>query len=182
MKQSNGEKVHTRKEKQLKSALWYGMLGLFLFFLIVFQSTWAQGNRLFGVVPDLAFVFCVCFGVCKSGALALFVSAFCGFLQDVCAMHLFFYHAFLYLYISAGSVWLSRKVFCFKTKAAVVLVFFATLCFDALLFSMQNIVPGAILQSTISIGDMLLKALYHMAGALILYPVAAKFAKGCSHA
>ena len=177
MEQAKRIRAAMDKGQRIKAASEYIALGLFLFLLIVLQTTWVHAIKIGGVVPDLVLVFCICFSLKQGTILSVCVSVLCGFLQDVCAMGPFFYDALLYLYISAGCVWLSRRIFCRRKSMVIACVFLATLFYGAALYGLQLIALGVWPKGGVAVRSIFFGAAYHAIAAPVLYPVAARFAK-----
>lgn len=164
----------------IKAAAEYIALGAFLFFLVVIQTTWVHAAAVFHVIPDLVLVFCVCLCLKQGGLFAVSVSVLCGFLLDLSSGRQTGYDALLYLYISAGCVWLRGRIFCRSRKMAMLCVFFASVLYAILVFGIHGTFWNRTSFGNAFLHAILPEASYNALVTLILYPAACRFAKGRS--
>lgn len=152
------------------------LTGIFVFFLIVIQTTWIHAIEIFRVVPCLTFVFCVCYSIKKGGLLPIIISLACGFVLDALNAGSVGVDALLYMYISLGCVWLNECLFNKSLKVIMLCVLAASLLYTAASFGVYFFIWGETRIGFAFTHKMLPETVYNLVITPVLYPFACRCA------
>ena len=158
----------------VSKAIQYLLTDVFVFFLIIVQTTLVHAAAVFHVVPALTFVFCVCYSVKKGGVFAVVLSALCGFLLDILNGRPQGCDALLYMYISLGCVWLYDCVYNKSLKVIMLCVLTASVLYGAASFGINFLLWGETRAGYAFFHKIVPESLYNLIITPILYPFVCK--------
>lgn len=134
-----------RKAEYWKKVVQTGRFFAVCVILFILTGVESAAIRIFsfqGALPLLSLTFCICLSLCKEPLFALSVSLIGGVLSDFSKGSLVGTDCLLYLYISAGCVWLSAHVFVQKRWILALCVFCSVIVYGFLSSIIQRWLVG----------------------------------------
>ncbi len=119
----------TPKLKQSCRFLSFCGIGLLLFFSVFFQSAAAPYMEIMRTSPSVPFVLCVLLSLKLRAGHAITLGLICGLCSDLLSGRVVGYDCLLYVYISAGCVMFTSRVYC-----RTLLIKIAVVCMASLLY------------------------------------------------
>ena len=130
------------KSDMVRNMIPFVLTALFLFLLIVLQTTVVPSIAVFHVVPGVVFVFCICYSIKNGGLSSIIFSLICGFALDLLNGRPRGCDALFYMYISLGCMLIHDCLYNVSLKIIMLCTFTASVLYGAASFGVSFLLWG----------------------------------------
>ncbi len=144
---------------------------IFIFVLAALQTTVLHGLTLFHVIPNLLFIFVICYCLTKNDYSALIYAVICGLIMDFLGGRPIGMHALMYTLVAYFCLAISGNLFNNNLFVAMVFVFVLSLPYELLTYLFYFVIWGRGSWGFAIFCKILPASVYNFVFTLVLYPV-----------
>lgn len=148
------------------------LTGILIVLLTVVQTTVLRGIEIFHVIPNLLFIFVVCYSLLRSDYSALFVAAVCGLVLDVLGGRAIGINTLLCTLSAYTCVAVSGSLFNNNSFVAMVFVLLLSLPYELFIYVFYFVIWGRGALGFVLLHKLIPAVLYNFVMTLLIYPVA----------
>ncbi|MBR6647309.1 MAG: rod shape-determining protein MreD [Clostridia bacterium] len=144
---------------------------LYVFLILVLQTTVIGYARIFGIIPNLLLISSVCYLLVTSDFRGLVFSVVCGILLDITGGRIIGVNTLLCTYIAFSCLWICDKLYNNNEIIAAFFTFIITFAYGLLIYIINFLLWGELNVFYALLRIALPEALYNALLALFIYPL-----------
>ena len=154
------------------------MAAVFLFILLIIQTTVLDYIRIFGIMPNILLISVICYSFCASDLRGLVFGVLCGIFMDVTGGRIIGINTLLYTYAAFSCLWVCDKLYNNNEIIAAVFTFVISLVYGAVVYITNFLIWGhtEFLHAVFKV--IIPETIYNTFVALFIYPAARFVASG----
>ena len=153
---------------------------LYVFLLLIIQTTVLDSVRIFGVMPNLLLTATICVSLLTEDYRGLIFGVACGLLLDITGGRMIGINSLLCTYVSFGVIWICDKLYNNNEIVAAIFTFVITFIYCLVFYIFNFLIwgQGDILYALLR--KILPEMLYNTVLAIFVYPLSKFIIRGSS--
>lgn len=156
---------------KIKKAVKCLFVALYVFLLLIIQTTVLDGLRIFGVMPNLLLVAVICYSLITSDVKGLAFGAVCGLLLDITGGRIIGINTILCTYASFCCVWMCDKLYNNNEIIATIFAFIITFVYSIIVYFFNFIIWGESDILFVLLRKIIPEMIYNGVLAIFVYPI-----------
>lgn len=162
----------------MKKALRIAMVVLYVFFLIIIQTTVLSHIRILGVMPNLLLCATICFSLISSDYRGIIFAGVCGLLLDMTGGRLIGVNTLLLLYASLGILLICDKLYNNNEIVAAIITFVITAVYAIVIYITNFLIWGETAVFFALLRKIIPEMIYNTVASVFLYPITKRILLG----
>jgi len=155
----------------------YVLTGIFIFLLAAVQTTVLRGIEIFHTIPNMLFIFAVCYSLLRGDYVALAYAFACGLVLDLTGGRLIGINTLLCTLASYFCISISGDLFNNNRFVSMVFVLLLSLPYETLIYLFYFVIWGRGSLGFALVAKIIPAALYNFIFTIILYPAVKRLAE-----